>query len=107
MSDKLEELKNEIRTAFDFFMSLDENSSIISIMGRSSNRPESLFENILTVPTVEKYDEEYLIVKIWKKLELGRFPEIISVVSTKTINIDESFLTGFYFTGKSSWTLII
>lgn len=86
MFNKMKEgtLVEQIKSAFKGLLSLNETSSRITILGRSIERPESLFEIMLSIygiSNVNEKDEICLMEQIWKKFELFRTPEIINIVS--------------------------
>lgn len=74
-------LVKKILDSLEVLINLDNNSSLTAIMGRSSKRPESLFEILFSIPEITRLNSDNIIRNIWNKFELFQTPEIISHVS--------------------------
>lgn len=80
---KTNTLVDEIRSGIRKILNLDEHTSRILIFGRNQERPESLFEIMLSIKDISKSEneKENLIYQIWEKFSLFTTPEILSIVS--------------------------
>lgn len=86
-----------IATAIKCMMnSKDFELSCASILGRSIDRPETLFEIIISIPNITKSTEEdNIIVEVWKKFNLDQNPEILLMVSIYDEYVDINSDTPF------------
>lgn len=86
---KTNTLVDEIKTGIRQILDLDEDTSRILMFGRNNERPESLFEIMLTVKDISKSGEAKtnLIHQTWEKFALFTTPEILGIVSIPSLNI--------------------